>query len=77
MREHFPIIANICSGRITGINFLTFANKQSMNSVCRQAPVLYRVIASSTKCTVDNPLSYIVYGFKQGNNGSNASPLPF
>ena len=25
MREHFPIISNICSGRITGINFLTFA----------------------------------------------------
>jgi hypothetical protein len=27
MREHFPIISNICSGRITGINFLTFANR--------------------------------------------------
>ena len=25
MREHFPIISNICLGCITGINFLTFA----------------------------------------------------
>ncbi|KKU88967.1 MAG: hypothetical protein UY20_C0019G0008 [Candidatus Yanofskybacteria bacterium GW2011_GWA1_48_10] len=59
MRKRFPIISNICSGRVTGINFSTFALLRI--KLRGASPCIIRDVAPSTKCTVDNAIIHTLW----------------
>ncbi len=74
MRECFPIISNICSGRVTGINFqhLPTTDKKPLLA----SPFSIMDISSNTKHTVDSGHNTLFMPIAQDYSGSSVFPLP-